>query len=110
MLKMDLEYDKEVLFVRLNGNFDKKGCSKINYYLIPILTKHKIKYLIYNLANLKSISELGVDAILNSKCIIKKNNGKIFLCQIPDAVLLKLKRLHIKMVTTEKAALNMIEV
>lgn len=110
MLKMDLEYEKGILFVRLNGNLNNRNIYKINNYLVPVIKKHQIKFVIYNLANLKSISESGIDAILNTKCTLKKHHGKIYLCEVNEALELKLKRLHIKMPPSEKAALRLCEV
>ena len=77
MLKMDLEYVKEILFVRLDGSLTRRSSYKINNYLVPIIKKHQIQNLIYNFKDLKSIDETGIDAILNTKLLIKKNKGKI---------------------------------
>ena len=43
MLKMDLEFSKGILFVRLKGILNRKTSYKINNYLNPVLKKHKIK-------------------------------------------------------------------
>lgn len=110
MLKMDLEYERGILFIRLEGNLIRKNNYKINNYIIPILNKHKIKYVIYNLKNLKSIDESGIDSILNTKCIVKKNKGKIFLCEVNELISYKLKRLKVKITSSEKTALKIIEV
>ena len=48
MLKMNLEYDKGILFVRLDGVLNRSTSYKVNNYLVPVLLKHKIKYLVYN--------------------------------------------------------------
>ena len=77
MLNMDLEYNKGILFVRLKGNLNRKSSYKLNNYLLPVLLKHKIKYLVYNLYELNTVDEFGLDAILNTKCAIKSNKGKI---------------------------------
>ncbi|MBE6157167.1 MAG: STAS domain-containing protein [Firmicutes bacterium] len=110
MLKMDLEYDGGILFIRLKGTLSRKVSYKINNYIVPILTKHKIRKIIYNLKNLKSIDESGVDAILNTKCAVKRNKGKIYLCEVNREISLKIKRLHIKITSSEMAALKLIEV
>ena len=49
MLEMDLEYNKGVLFARLSGKLTRKSSYKLNNYLVPVILKHKIKYLVYNL-------------------------------------------------------------
>lgn len=110
MLKMDLEYKSKILFVRLNGNLARNVNYKINNYIVPVIIKHKIKYLIYNLKNLKSIDESGIDAILNTKCKIRKNKGIIYLCEASKEIQEKVKRLKIKHFLNEQTALRKIEV
>ena len=110
MLKMDLEYVEGILFVRLNGTLNNKTGSKISNYLTPILKKHKIKFLVYNLEHIKSIDETGTDAILSTKCTIKRNKGKIYFCKVNINHFAILKRLHIRMISSEKTALKLIEV
>ena len=108
MLKMDLEYVHEVLFVRLYGNLTRRHVFKINNYLIPVLKKHQIKNLIINCQNLKNIDEAGVDAILHAKCTMKRNQGKIFLCAVKLDNSFILKRLHIRIINDEESTLTLI--
>lgn len=110
MLKMDLEYERGILFIRLKGQLNSKSSYKINRYLIPVINKHKIKYIIYNLFNLKSIDQSGINAILNTKYAIKQQKGKIYLCKVNKDIIAKIKRTHIKITSSELTALKMIEV
>ena len=55
MLKMDMEYNHGVLFVRLDGILNRSTSYKLNNYLVPVILKHKIKYLVYNCFLLESI-------------------------------------------------------
>lgn len=110
MLKMDLEYKSGILFIRLEGNLTKRTNHKIYNYINPALVKHKIKYVIYNLQKLILIDEYGTDAILSSKCKVKKNNGKIYLCNVSEEVLKKIKRLRIKEFSSELNALKQVGV
>lgn len=110
MLKLDLEYYKGILFIRLKGNLVRRTNYKINNYIVPLLVKHKIKYVIYNLKNLKGIDESGTDAILNTKCKIRNNKGRIYVCEVRDEISSKIKRLKIKQVGEEKTALKKLEV
>ena len=110
MFEMDLEYNKGILFARLSGNLTRKSSYKLNNYLVPVILKHNIKYLVYNLFELKTIDESGVDAILNTKCAIRTNKGKIYLCEVSESVNEKLKKLHIKETDNELSALHLIEV
>lgn len=110
MLKVDMEYDKGILYVRLNGVLERKACYKINNYIVPTVLKHKVKYLVFNLLELKDIDESGMDALLNTKCAIRTNRGKICLCEVSDEVREKIKRLRMKIASNELAANKLIEI
>ena len=101
MLKMDLEYKQNILFIRLDGELKRKSCYKLNNYLNPVLAKHKIKKAIINLANLKSIDQQGLDAILRLKCTMRKNHGIILICHLPQNLSKSLKSLKLKVVPKE---------
>ena len=102
LLKFDIEYSDEILYIRLHGKLIKKAYLKINNYIIPAIKKHNIKYIIYNLENLYDIDEAGVDALLKTKLLVKNNGGRIIACGCSNEVLEKIKRLKIKVVETER--------
>jgi len=110
MLKMDLEYNKGILFVRLEGILNRRSSYKLNNYLVPVILKHKIKYLVYNMYLLKDIDESGLDALLNTKCAIRTNKGKICLCEVSKNLEKNIKRLRIRKTANELTALDLIEV
>lgn len=110
MLKVDMEYEKGILYVRLKGILDRKVCYKINNYIVPVVLKHKIKYLVFNMALLQDIDESGLDALLNAKCAIRSNKGKICLCEVSDEVRKKLRRLRMRIASNELAANHLIEI
>ncbi len=104
MLKIDMEYKKDILFCRLKGKLKQRQSLKLNYYLNSVLKKRKIKYLVYNLEKLKDIDLKGIDALLISKVEINKNCGKIFTCKGNDNILAKIKQLKIPNLTCERKA------
>lgn len=110
MLKMDLEYNAGILFVRLKGILNNKNSYKINNYLNPVLKKHKIKYLVYNFFSLEAVDEAGIDALLRTKLEIKKNEGKLVFCEVRKEIYEKIKRLKITKLKDEREALQRIEV
>ena len=69
---------------------------------------YKIKKAIINLANLKSIDESGINAMLRLKCTMRKNKGIILICHVPEYLSEALKSLKLKVVPNEKSALNLI--
>ena len=110
MLKVDMEYEKGILYVRLNGVLNRKATYKINNYIVPIVLKHKIKYLVFNLLELKDIDEAGMDSLLNTKCAIRTNKGKICLCEVSDMMRKKIKRLRLSVASNELAANRLINI
>ena len=109
MLTMDLEYKDKILYVRLKGNLNKKTSYKITNYLLPIILKHKIKYLVYNFEKLKEIDSSGINAIINTKCLIKNNKGKIKICNINNSLKDILKKIKISIINNEDAAVSLVE-
>lgn len=102
----NLEYNKGVLFVRLEGYINHKISYKINNILVPKILEKGIKYLVFNLYDVDDIDEFGLDALLNVKCAIKTNKGKVCICEIPSYIEKKIKRLKIYKVRNEINALS----
>ena len=74
-----MKYNDGILYVSLEGVLNRNTSYKINNYLLPVIIKRNIKNLVYNLDNINNIDEHGIDAILNTKCAIKNNRGKVYL-------------------------------
>ncbi len=110
MLKVDMAYEKGILYVRLKGELNRKVCYKINNYIVPVVLKHKIKYLVYNLYELSDIDASGMDAMLNTKCAIRANKGKICLCEVSDELRAKMRKLRIQVASNELAAGRLIHI
>ena len=79
MLKMDLEYYHNILFVNLNGSLNKKYTYEINNYIVPILIKHNIKNIILNLECLNDIDEYGIYSISNLKTTMNRLRGRMYI-------------------------------
>lgn len=105
---MNLEFSKGILFVRLKGNINHYISSKINQELVPKILEQKIKYLVFNFYEVDDIDAFGMDAILNTKCAIKCNKGKICLCELSNYLEKKIRLLKIIKVRNELNAINAI--
>ncbi len=110
MLRMNVEYEKGIFIIRLNGSLNRNNSHKLTNYIEPLLKKHKVPYVIINLQDLKEIDETGVDALLRIKCIRKKAHAKLYLCAVPLNILKSLKRLHLKHFLSEEKTKKAIEV
>lgn len=96
MLKMNLEYKDDTLYVYLKGVLNKRNCYKINSYLNPILKKHKISNLILILIHLKDIDEVGLDSLKRVKYLIKDNNGNMKVLGCNKEIKDKIKDLRVR--------------
>ena len=108
MIITNVEYNKGVLFVRLEGFINHNMSFKINNYLVPKILEQRIKYLVFNFYKVDDIDSFGLDALLNVKCAIKTNKGKICLCELSTYVEKKIKLLRINKVKNEVNALSRI--
>ena len=107
---MDLEYCKGVLFVRLDGKLTRKNTYKINNYLTPVVLRHRIKFLVYNLFSVIKVDDCGLDCLLRTKHAIKNNHGSIYLCEVPEHLKKTVRKLRIKSTDTELTALDILKV
>ena len=96
MLKMNLEYKDDTLYVYLKGVLNKRNCYKINSYLNPILKKHKISNLILILIHLKDIDEVGLYSLKRVKYLIKDNNGNMKVWGCNKEIKDKIKDLRVR--------------
>ena len=104
MFHINVEYNKKIVFVRLDGKLTNKNSYKINNYLNPLLQKYHQKYVIYDFKKLKDIDTSGIETIRKSKVIIKKNKGVIILCHVNNKIKNKINDLKIKIINKEYIA------
>lgn len=93
---MDLEYTKGILFIRFKKNINQEMSKEINQYLVPKVLEQRIKYIVLNLYEVKNIDQFGLDSLLNLKCAVKSNKGKICLCELSSDLDKKIKLIKFK--------------
>ena len=81
-MKIDMEFRKGILFIRLNGSLEKKNVVKFNEEVLPVILKHGLKYVVVNLDKLNSIDVKGIEALISLNEIVTRNNGKTSLCNL----------------------------
>lgn len=82
MLDINIEFTKGVLFIRLEGVLNNSNVDSIKSTIMKILNEGGIRYLVFNVHNLK----IEDDSSLFNKCeeIIKINDGKMLICGLND--------------------------
>ena len=105
MLKVEYEFYKGILFIRLKGILTKKTIEKtdLNNTLLDI----KFKYIVFNINNIKQIDGYSIKYLINYNDIIKKDKGKAIICQ-NNTVFLDKFIPKIEIIKNEKEVLNVI--
>ncbi|MBO5476079.1 MAG: STAS domain-containing protein [Bacilli bacterium] len=85
MLKINMEYRRGILFIRLRGNLSVNTVSKFEEYTIPIIKNYGIRYVVYNLNNIANLDDEGISSINRSVKLIKKNRGKALIVSKKDS-------------------------
>lgn len=79
MLRINMEYRKGILFVRLKGNLNANTAPKFEEYALPIIKDYGIKYVVYNLSELHSLDSDGEKALIRGGEEAKVNDGKVLI-------------------------------
>ena len=108
MLKIQSEYVKGILFIRIAGNLNRRTSFKLNNFLVPAVLKHRIKFLVYNLYGLENIDNIGKKALQKGARAIEINNGISLMCEVPKK--LDLKDLRINTTLNELTAIDFISI
>ncbi len=110
MLKINSEYSKGILFVRINGNLNRRTSYKLSDFLVPTILKHKIKFLVCNLYNLESIDGIGIKSLERCSKAINVNSGLFQICDIPKELECKFKNVNIKKTLNEMTAIKKVNI
>lgn len=79
MLKINMEYRKGILFVRLKGNLNANTAPKFLEYAVPIIKNYGIRYVVYNLSELVSLDKDGENALKQGGSEAKINDGRVLI-------------------------------
>jgi len=86
MLKINMEYRRGVLFVRLKGKLTKYTYKSLENYLIPLINKYGIKYLVYNLEAITLIDNEGEASLKKGVKAVQFNQGDGGLCHAKSSL------------------------
>lgn len=95
MLKIDVEYKKGVLFLRLIGKLNNETREEFNR-ILEMANSIGFKYIMFNFEKLYSIDEEGIKIISNISRILSDNNPLILTCGYNNLIKLKLEKSRIK--------------
>ena len=84
MLKTNLEFKKGILFIRLEGNLNKKTIEQFDNEVLAVVLSNKLKYVVVNLDQIYEIDEKGVDGLMELNDIVYNFNGITTLCNLTN--------------------------
>lgn len=105
MLKINMEYRKGILFLRLKGNLNESTHKKFEEYAFPVIKDYGIKYLVINLSELVSLDNYGKSSLEKSGLLIDNNDGRVLLINSKNNV-----NLDYQNITDELVALDLLKV
>ncbi len=82
MLDIHMGFKRGILFIKLIGDLNKSTVLKLNEEVTSVIEENRIRNVVFNVANLKTIDENGINSLLFNYEISRKNDGKSLLCGI----------------------------
>ena len=86
MLKINMEFRKGILFIRLRGELTKKTVNKLNEDVTMLIIKNGIRNIVFNIEDLDLIDIKGINALLYNYEITNNNQGKSMLCGVNNTL------------------------
>lgn len=97
-MKINTEFRKGVMFIRIKGCLNEKNLDNIKY--------EDFKYVVFNFDNLLSIDSYAISYIIELDNKMKKNNGKLFICDSKNSFFDRLFIGKIQIINNEIEAFN----
>ncbi len=101
MLKINLEFRKGILFVRLEGRLIQKTVNKFNHEVIDMIKVNGIRNVVINISKLKEIDLKGINRLFYNYEICRDNKGKLIIVGNESEIMNKLKKSHLLNYTKE---------
>ena len=80
MFKINMEFIRGMLFVRLDGILSRRTSNELNQVLDEMINEHGIRYFVINLENLSLIDEAGIKSIMDHYFDVIMHEGTLVGC------------------------------
>ena len=100
MLKINTEFRKGIMFIRIKGTLNKENVNNIDY--------EEFRYVVFNIDNLLSIDSYSINYIINCNEKITKDNGKLIICESSNSIGNNLFKNRIPIIDSELKAFNIL--
>jgi len=84
MLKINMEFRKGILFVRLIGNLDEYTLEYFKKEVSDFILENGLKYIVLNLKELKYIDSKGINQLTKDFQSISSSNGQVVICGVEE--------------------------
>lgn len=81
-LKFQMGIKKNILIIRLDGEFDQSSVQKLKEKVNNVMDKYQIKYLIFNFDKVNFMDSTGIGFIISRYTEIKRRKGIVFICSM----------------------------
>ena len=82
MLKINMEFSKGILWIRLDGILNKTTSNTFDDEVIPVILKHGIKYVVVNLDKVNVIDLKGIESLISLNEVVR--SMKTTLCSLSN--------------------------
>lgn len=86
MLILNLDYEENNLYARLEGKLTKRETYKLDHYVIPFIKQNKVNNFICDCKKLKKVDVEGRYALLKTKIVLKKQKGTLILKNVKEDI------------------------
>jgi len=100
LLKINTEFRKGIMFIRIKGSLNKNNINNIEC--------EDFKYVVFNFDNLLSIDSYSINYIINYNNKIKNDNGKLIICDSNNNLVNNLFKDKIPIIDNEIKAFNIL--
>ncbi len=80
MLKINFEFRKGILFLRLIGNMTKENYKPKETEIKELLIDNEFKYIVINTNYINEVDLDGLNYLLEIYCFTKSNNSNVIIC------------------------------
>ena len=84
MLKVNYEFRKGILFIRLNGYLTVETASRVKEEVIDMIIDNGIKNVVFNLSDISVVDEVGIKNLQVNFELCQKSCSNVLLCGLKE--------------------------
>ncbi len=81
-MKTDIDYKKDILYIKVNGVLVGNKVEKFETEVIPIILGLSAKFVTINLKAVDLIDRRGINSLIKVSNVVNRFKGKVVLCEL----------------------------